>query len=1244
MPPTDAHERQKPRLKQDAHERAAIPRKQAQDRIVRGLSRRGSVRVSRSDTRHLPAIRPELERAFPGKTFELEGNRLHLREQKVTYAGMFGAAESPGWLKGARRIAGRAADDPVKFGTGVAGMMADYGTAFAKDVRDIPTRETLTGKRSLFPRTGRQLTTDALGTLAFIDAATPTFFLPELEIDPEARTVRRQSQAEDRRQAGELWSEDPLLAAAGVLPIPATASTRLSVASLTRSIAKANPKLSRAEARRIARKESRLPGYAAAQGYEGGIAPRILSGEYAEHVGRPYSRSALGRTGQRVYDVASEALERKRPGAKFSTSQRAARAYQRQLRKNAARMQAEIARLEREIGKGVGKSPPAKEALIAALEAPKGLTPRQAVEVKLADLRSTIERPRTRDEALARVSALEKELEATLRPLVDEAFPVASRRAEQARRNVLRGTKGKRAAQALDTALEHGGLGKGGSVLADAYAKVEAQVSRMAEAGSADPNVQRIAALIEERDALRAAASNPDAVFGEGLGDFGLTGATPESAARLEAQVRALEAALTSSKLESAEFARALSAMEKVSAQADETARTVLGMTDEELASRRNRIAQRYADKGLLPEGVEPEARGFFPHRDEFETIPGGMGAPTLAASGGVVGRPMPGRAFARKQNRLRMYEQGRVQSEPRVLTNTLRQRGRYMQSLEARRSLYERGRPIRAAEEVPEGTFLVRNPDTSPKKIDPALYAAIEHPERYAEITSRVGEHVSPETFGEWVKSWLYRGEEIRPEWIKDVENVRAVPERVVRTMLEDVFKDAPRGSFMSILGTLNALGRAVTIYLPYGGVRYVSRNTPQNAILLALTRPTAFLNLRRATTGLRRSDPELYQAIKVEAGTVPASAGLPELPGRKRSKAQRVEATVTTASRKVANALGEVSDEPWRVSSWIGYARAYGFKKPADWRRLMFSDDSALARVRNDIAQYVRDDMIDFDALPPGARENLGRVFFILPFVAGAAKWPLMYVREYPVRASIAALIAAQHSREGAGSVWEQGHVRIGERKTDLGWLDPTAPMRSSVERAIETGKAVPEGPPAILQELSGFFAPQYREPLRPYGGWEDTAKAFAPFYSTVEKLGRGGSIEDQALRLLGATVELRPSAVQKRRTALERDFERLGLSPDPGLAQAWQLQERLARELEGKKGARAKVEAAFRLAGRMRFLDRASVAASIEAAKLKTEHENEGLLQRIEYLFFGAKPLLRARTFINDALAAKGLEPSQ
>jgi hypothetical protein len=237
---------------------------------------------------------------------------------------------------------------------------------------------------------------------------------------------------------------------------------------------------------------------------------------------------------------------------------------------------------------------------------------------------------------------------------------------------------------------------------------------------------------------------------------------------------------------------------------------------------------------------------------------------------------------------------------------------------------------------------------------------------------------------------------------------------------------------------------------------------------------------------------------------------------------------------------------------------------------------------RVRDDIAQRVRDDMIDFDALPPWAREKLSRYLFILPFVYGAGKWPAMFLREYPARAAVMALVAAQHAREQtpgrATSVLESGRTEIGGREVDLGWLSPFAPAAGTAEDLVKSAQGLdPRDGSIELRPLAGMLSPQYRSLIDTagYGGEpvEQIGRSLVPGYSTVERVREGGGVGEQALRFLGSDIRYieptrNPSELAARRNAEEQKEVLAGLKAEsPQLLEGTTLRRRITKAYERK-----------------------------------------------------------------------------
>lgn len=847
----------------------------------------------------------------------------------------------------------------------------------------------------------------------------------------------------------------------------------LSRTRMARRIMKENPGMKHGQAAKLAAKESRRPGYLAAQGIKGGIEDRVISGRYGSAPGRPWSKSTIGRTGQRGYDKASEALDKVAPGKKLSSSQRAARAQQRRNARQYARQEVEIARLEGVIAKALPRfrksgpeAAPVKEALVAALEAPASMTPRKAVETKIADLKE----------------------------------------------------------------LAIGGWG------------------------------------------------------GKDVSD-GIRG-------QLNEQITALEKALDDDLLEGAKFTEALDAMTALSREAEDIyTRVFPDATDEMLELRRNLVSRRWADRGLLPEDMASDARGYFPHKGKFEEAGNAAGVqPTaFAASQPTVGVPQRTQsAFNTQKNELLNYEKGFVNTEPRTLSNTVRARQRYENTVEARQYLWEYGDPIAAGANMDEllkqRMVFVRNPAQAPEKIPDAVRQSLDDPEKYAD----------------WAKDWIGIGEV--PAWAHDLENVRVIPESVARTLLRDAFSTGPRSTVASLAGIVfGALPRMALIYTPDFGARYVVRNNVQNVLALALTNPAAFRKSVQGWGALGKRRPDLLGLIRSEAGSTRAQAGLPDLPNQAKNWAQVAEKKVTDISRTIADELSQWGDDPWRVSGWLSYADSYGFTTDEQLELLLKSSDPAIVNVRDNISQYVRDDLIDFDALPSHMRNTLSRWVFIAPFMYGATKWPLMFAREYPARAALLALVEGKRYQNmtedsnGPVSAREFGRAEVDGREFGFGWALPHMPSLENAQAGLEFGREA-DSLGKTVGNLFGFLSPPLREiGSGEYAKWEDLLKSMVPGYSNQQRIRRGGSVVEILERELGTSVEVPEYRVKERDAKREKLYGQLQVAGE-------EVTDELRRSFradEDYKDAEARAEfAAADLGRELTYKEKATILVEIMA----------------------------------------------
>lgn len=428
-------------------------------------------------------------------------------------------------------------------------------------------------------------------------------------------------------------------------------------------------------------------------------------------------------------------------------------------------------------------------------------------------------------------------------------------------------------------------------------------------------------------------------------------------------------------------------------------------------------------DRMVNPRSAD-EARGYFPHRSAFDLEQTDvLGGTRLPAGGATLGVPRQDRrAFPNKPNAEVLWETGEMNPSTGALSTQVVRRGRYHEALRIRRSLYNEGHVIKADEGIPPGAYLVRDPDASVEKIPQRVTAAQRLDEQsFRELTG----DKDVEDWKEALKLIVLTPDEMGEVGV-NMKNVRWVEPWKVESAVRNVFPSSPKGKGAAALGMVNTATRMSQIYLR--PIRYMTGNVPANVVLVALTNPTALpRSMRYLAEAIRNSarefgkgpsdlvehHPALYNAIRGESGDVMAGAGLPEFYTQANNGFQKSERRLNRMSQEVSDRLGEIADQPFRVAVWITWAKRYGYKTPADWehllqRRLKHDDQGRPLeqlspeeeRIRDEIAQRTREDMIDFNAMTPWERQHIGRFFYLWAFTRGFIKWPLTFAREYPER----------------------------------------------------------------------------------------------------------------------------------------------------------------------------------------------------------------------------------------------------
>ena len=193
--------------------------------------------------------------------------------------------------------------------------------------------------------------------------------------------------------------------------------------------------------------------------------------------------------------------------------------------------------------------------------------------------------------------------------------------------------------------------------------------------------------------------------------------------------------------------------------------------------------------------------------------------------------------------------------------------------------------------------------------------------------------------------------------------------------------------------------------------------------------------------------------------AGETKATGGLPSYYTGAGSKWQARAQRASGIQRGVAEGLSEVADDTFRVTALMRNARKKGYHSEADLNRLM---DAATPETRRDLAdvrQLTREQMLDFDALNPTMRKIAANWLFLAPFIYASAKWPLMFAREYPMRAGFASQ-QIQESARGKGLIPQALSNLI---RTRLGGID------LATVNPLGTSADIAEGLSAFLKDPS-------------------------------------------------------------------------------------------------------------------------------------------------------------------------------
>jgi hypothetical protein len=377
-------------------------------------------------------------------------------------------------------------------------------------------------------------------------------------------------------------------------------------------------------------------------------------------------------------------------------------------------------------------------------------------------------------------------------------------------------------------------------------------------------------------------------------------------------------------------------------------------------------LLNRHLGQGIT---ARPGARAYVPHVSQFDTLmdsaPGGT---RLAAGGNMVGRPqVDKRNFGARRNRGILWQSGEVALSARPIIDQYFRRTKFLETEAVRRELYDGGHPIPKNGRPPKNAWMIRNPDAGLDKLTARNKSKLSEDD----FSRMIGEGDTPEEFVtkmQQIRDDHYAAPGEHPDWANDLENTRWVEGPKIEARIQNVFPSAPRGRAGATVGSMNTLARLAGIYLR--PLHYLLGNIPQNVLMVALTNPSALVNsvkygayaflprvireMGKGPADVFAHDRHLYNRIKTETGDIQAGAGLPDFYTLANNNFQKSERRLNKISQGTAEKLGELADQPYRVSVWIAHAKKYGYNTPDEWRDLLDSErGTPQARIRDEIAQ---------------------------------------------------------------------------------------------------------------------------------------------------------------------------------------------------------------------------------------------------------------------------------------------------
>ena len=707
------------------------------------------------------------------------------------------------------------------------------------------------------------------------------------------------------------------------------------------------------------------------------------------------------------------------------------------------------------------RAAPARIVAGATFERQKAQAPRKAHTRTYQIGERQMERPRTEAEAKSRLAALDKAYEATIEGIVREITGGVHDPSETARRNLhnlrLRGKKK--------------GLTPMRTVKQEVRGMAEDRLAQVLEARKGDPEVARVAALVEERTMLRETLSDPERHFGERqaqTGEFGqVQYTTPEKTITRKFGEREGQPA----------YERIVGFEE-----------TPAG--DLYIPYGRRRIKISAAQVGTSQ----------------------GVGVPRTPQS---LTRPFTGRAFQTGRFRddavtaiaeseleiirhnavLRLREQSERASisAEEVARLPLRDRDHYVPvRLERWR---RRGKQGKASGKTITGEQYRALPkDEQRRYVREGAYSP-DTKEFIDTIEGKTSEGIRLSRKER--KELANRGDKVRKWAFPDMDTqqalasaakgeVRFVDERTLGGLNKP---EAIGGGAFRPLGTVfDEINSAQQIAILFLKPAYLTPNLiGQTALSLIQQGPAAPWNLSKAAGLFRKLTPEDQSKVRAGIGQ-----------GFAQSLDARQGRVFTPVRNRMAQAYSKVLDSPFRWPAFYHEAAKLGYDTPQKIKGLL--NDAAKRDDMIEVFKRTRDAMIDYSDLTPWEQRLIRRVIFFYPWVKGSTVYTARFVRDRPVLAAgtaQAARVGMEKAERqlGPGPWYGRGTFKVGGTEDQPLVVNPQAAgLFGSGVQAIESVQNLIEGKPkAAGSSITDLLSPaaqlprQILDPQDPLLGYE-------------------------------------------------------------------------------------------------------------------------------------------------------------